>query len=114
MPRIPRGQSTAASLHVLNRSNDRRAIFRSSADYTAFIDLLRRTKKAIPLPIYAFTVMPNRAKRFRRPAGQCRSGVSPLRKAPGRRFYFGFETASPTRGREAPRPGHPQPKGLAR
>ena len=59
MPRIPRGQSTGVSLHVLNRSNDRSAIFRSSADYTVFIDLLRRTKEAIPLPIYAFAVMPN-------------------------------------------------------
>ena len=45
--------------HVLNRGNDRRAIFDDAGDYGAFLGILRETQERRPLRLLAYCLMPN-------------------------------------------------------
>lgn len=59
MPRPPRITPAGTVFHVVNRGNERRQLFFQDADYEAFLDLLRESKRRYPLSIYAHQVMPN-------------------------------------------------------
>jgi len=45
--------------HVLNRGNDRRALFEDGDDYEAFLRVLRATRERIATRILAYCLMPN-------------------------------------------------------
>lgn len=46
-------------LHVVNRGNDRRAIFLEEADYGAFLGLLREARERFAVRLFAYCLMPN-------------------------------------------------------
>ena len=45
--------------HVLNRGNERRAIFRDPRDYEGFLDRLGRCSQRFSLEVYAYVLMGN-------------------------------------------------------
>ncbi len=59
MPRAARAFPPHSVLHVVNRGNDRRALFGEPQDYEAFLYLIERTLRQIPLRILAYALMPN-------------------------------------------------------
>jgi putative transposase len=59
MPRSRRVIPPGSVLHVVNRGNDRRALFHSDAEFGAFRDLMRRAATRTPLRILAYALMPN-------------------------------------------------------
>lgn len=59
MPRIRRVCPPGSAQHVINRGNGRRTIFHQSADYQAFLRLLREAQQRISMPILAYCLMPN-------------------------------------------------------
>lgn len=46
-------------LHVVNRGNDRRAIFLEEVDYGAFLVLLREARERFAVKLFAYCLMPN-------------------------------------------------------
>lgn len=54
---------------MLNRGNDRRAIFRKDGDYTAFVQLLLDGKARAEVELLAFCLMPNHWHLVLRPRG---------------------------------------------
>jgi len=46
-------------LHIVNRGNDRRAIFLEDADYGAFLALLREAREQFAVRLFAYCLMPN-------------------------------------------------------
>jgi putative transposase len=59
MPRARRQFPPNTVLHVVNRGNDRRTLFREAREYDAFLSLVERTLRKLPLRILAYAVMPN-------------------------------------------------------
>ena len=59
MPRIARVAPGGVVYHVLNRGNGRRMIFHKDADAAAFVDLLRETKRRVPMRVLGYCVMGN-------------------------------------------------------
>ncbi|MEX0794284.1 MAG: transposase [Pirellulaceae bacterium] len=59
MPRTKRHTPGGMIYHVLNRANDRKVIFESSADYLALLEILRDTREERPMRILAYCLMPN-------------------------------------------------------
>ena len=59
MPRIPRGLSRGFYYHVINRGNDKKAVFRKAYDYSAFLDLVVTAKERYPVKLIAYCLMPN-------------------------------------------------------
>ena len=45
--------------HVLNRGNERRAIFRDEHDYAGFLDRLGRCSQRFGLEVFAYVLMGN-------------------------------------------------------
>ena len=59
MPRGHRPCLSDAVLHIVNRGNDRRQLYRGSADYEAFLGLLSWASARTRLRIVGYVVMPN-------------------------------------------------------
>lgn len=59
MPRARRIIPPGSILHVVNRGNDRRALFHDAAEFDAFLALMRRAASRTPLRILAYALMPN-------------------------------------------------------
>ena len=59
MPRRPRFCPAGTCYHVLNRAVARLPLFERAGDYEAFMDVLREALLHEPLPIFAYSVMPN-------------------------------------------------------
>lgn len=59
MPRSRRIVTSGCALHVVNRGNDRRNIFPETADYGAFLGLLREARERYAVRIFAYCLMPN-------------------------------------------------------
>lgn len=59
MPRIARAFVEDAAVHVLNRGNNRKVIFRKPEDYEAFLRLMREADKKTPIRMLAYALMPN-------------------------------------------------------
>ncbi|MBI3251346.1 MAG: transposase [Candidatus Andersenbacteria bacterium] len=59
MGRSPRTDVGDIVYHVLNRANNRTAIFGKPNDYQAFQDVLKQAKEKYPMRILAFCLMPN-------------------------------------------------------
>lgn len=59
MPRIRRRISPHSVLHVVNRGNERRALFHGPDAYDDFLYLAERTLRQVPLRVLAYALMPN-------------------------------------------------------
>jgi putative transposase len=59
MPRTRRRFVPNTVLHLVNRGNERRTLFREERDYDSFLGLAERTLHKSPLRILAYAVMPN-------------------------------------------------------
>jgi putative transposase len=59
MPRTARASAADVVYHVLNRGNNRAKVFRKPADYQAFLDLVGRACRRLPLRVLALCLMPN-------------------------------------------------------
>ena len=59
MPRHPRITPKGYTYHILNRSAGRTTLFRTPADYAAFERVLLEAHARTPLPLLAYTLMPN-------------------------------------------------------
>lgn len=59
MPRSQRRIPPNSVLHVINRGNDRRRLFRSGSEYEEFRALMRHTAGLEPLRIVGYVLMPN-------------------------------------------------------
>ncbi len=58
MPRTARVQPGGVIFHVLNRGNNRDAIFSKDGDYAAFERVLAETAERVPVRILAYCLMP--------------------------------------------------------
>jgi len=59
MPRTARVAPGGYVFHVLNRGNERRAIFDADGDYLAFLRVLNESMERVPLRLLAWCLMPN-------------------------------------------------------
>ena len=59
MPRTARVTPGGLCYHVLNRGNARAEVFHKPADYAAFLDLVGRATRRLPMPVLAYCLMPN-------------------------------------------------------
>ena len=62
MPRNERLIEAGVVYHVLNRGNDRMAVFHKDADYQAFVDLMTLSGERVrcgPMRVLAYALMPN-------------------------------------------------------
>ena len=59
MPRRLRVATGGIAYHVLNRAVGRNTLFHDDADYAAFVRIIERTAKALPMRICSFCLMPN-------------------------------------------------------
>jgi len=59
MPRRPRYCPAGTCYHVLNRAVARLPLFERAADYEAFTEVLQEALRREPLPIFAYSLMPN-------------------------------------------------------
>src|ERR1700733_4215711 len=59
MPRKPRLEIQGGLYHVISRGNNRRKVFRTSADYRRFTEIIQVQKSKIPFYLYAYCLMPN-------------------------------------------------------
>ena len=59
MPRPPRVFPPETALHIINRGNDRRALFSGDGEYAKFLVLIRRAARHHPVRILAYVLMPN-------------------------------------------------------
>jgi putative transposase len=59
MPRRPRICPAGTCFHIVNRAVARLQLFEKQEDYEAFERVLDETFSRVPLPIFAYTVMPN-------------------------------------------------------
>jgi putative transposase len=59
MSRKNRFASPEYAHHVVNRGNERRAIFLERVDYTTFLELLADGARTFTMRVYAYCLMPN-------------------------------------------------------
>src|SRR5580693_5795855 len=59
MPRKPRIEMPGGLYHVISRGNNRRKVFRTSADYERFTGIMHAQKSKLPFYLYAYCLMPN-------------------------------------------------------
>lgn len=70
MPRPPRSIHAGCCYHVINRGNNRAAIFHRPADYAAFVALIRDAQERLRLDLFAACLMPNHFHFVVRPPGR--------------------------------------------
>lgn len=59
MPRTGRIVEPYSVQHVVNRGNARHQLFRDHEDYEEFISLLCMASEIVPIPLFAYCLMPN-------------------------------------------------------
>jgi len=59
MPRTARASAANLCYHVLNRGNNRAAVFHKDADFRAFLDLLTEASLRHPMRLLAYCLLPN-------------------------------------------------------
>jgi len=88
MARLPRLVVPGQPHHIIQRGNDRKAIFRDTADYLKFIEWLRDASRQFKVAIHAYVLMSNHLHLLASPAdGQ---GLSRMMQWIGRHYvpYF--------------------------
>jgi putative transposase len=88
MARLPRLTLPGCPHHVIQRGNNRQAIFASSADHQTLLDLLYENAKKFEVAIHAYVLMGNHFHLLVTP--QTLAGLPQMMQAVGRRYvrYF--------------------------
>lgn len=92
MARLKRLFAPGEAQHIIQRGNNRQAIFQDEADFQRFLDLLREAAQQYKLAIHAYVLMPNHLHLLATPAES--SSVAQVMQAVGRRYvrYFNAKT----------------------
>lgn len=75
MPRPLRPIAEGLVYHVINRGNNRQAVFRKAADYAAFLQALADLKERKPFALYGYCLMSNHFHLLLRPLGDTVSRI---------------------------------------
>ncbi len=88
MARLPRLTLPGFTHHVIQRGNNRQAIFASGADYQMLLDLLEENARKFDVAIHAYVLMSNHFHLLLTP--QTPDGLPQMMQALGRRYvrYF--------------------------
>jgi len=96
MARLPRLTLPGYPHHVIQRGNNRQAIFASVADYQTLLDLLGENAKKFDVAIHAYVLMSNHFHLLVTP--QTRDGLPKMMQAVGRRYVRYFNDAQKRSG----------------
>jgi putative transposase len=88
MARLPRLTAAGYPHHVIQRGNNRQAIFADAADCTRFLQELGALLEVHEVALHAYVLMPNHVHLLLTPATQ--AGLSALMQALGRRYVAWF------------------------
>lgn len=88
MARLPRLTLPAYPHHVLQRGNNRQAVFTATADYQQFLELLHDNARKFEVAVHAYVLMPNHFHLLATP--QTATGLPQMMQAVGRSYvrYF--------------------------
>lgn len=96
MARLPRLTLPGYPHHVIQRGNNRQAIFVSKADYQTLLDLLMENANKFDVAIHAYVLMSNHFHLLVTP--QTAEGLPQMMQAVGRRYVRGFNNAQKRSG----------------
>jgi putative transposase len=88
MARLPRIDAAGYPHHIIQRGNNRQAVFLDDQDYTRYLDLLRETAAAHTVVVHAYVLMTNHIHLLVTP--QARGSLSAFMQALGRRYVRWF------------------------
>lgn len=88
MPRLPRFFAPGVPLHVIQRGNDRQAIFRDAADCVYFMELLGKAALRHGIALHAYVLMTNHVHFLLTPRG--RDETSRMMQSLGRVYVQRF------------------------
>ena len=91
MARLPRLTLPGYPHHVIQRGNNRQAIFASPSDYQSLLDLLSDNAKKFDVAIHAYVLMGNHFHLLATP--QTADGLPQMMQAVGRRYVRHFNDA---------------------
>lgn len=96
MARLPRLTLPGYPHHVIQRGNNRQAIFVSKADYQTLLDLLMENANKFEVAIHGYVLMSNHFHLLVTP--QTPEGLPQMMQAVGRRYVRGFNNAQKRSG----------------
>jgi putative transposase len=90
MPRLPRYILPGVPQHIIQRGNNRQAIFAAEGDYIAYLDWLKRAADQYGLYIHAYVLMTNHVHLLATPMAE--DSIGKTLQSLGRRYvqYFNF------------------------
>ena len=91
MARLPRLTLPGYPHHIIQRGNNRQAIFASDADYQALLNLLHENAQKFKVTIHAYVLMPNHFHLLATP--ETADGLPQMMQAVGRRYVRWFNDA---------------------
>jgi putative transposase len=91
MARLPRLTVPGYPHHIIQRGNNRQAIFASPADYQFLLDLLEENAKKFDVAIHAYVLMGNHFHLLATP--ETADGLPKMMQAVGRRYVRHFNDA---------------------
>jgi len=91
MARLPRLTLPGYPHHVIQRGNNRQAIFASTADYQVLLDLLRDNAQKFGVAVHAYVLMSNHFHLLATP--QTADGLPQMMQAVGRSYVRTFNNA---------------------
>ncbi len=88
MPRLPRYVVPGGPQHIIQRGNNRQAIFAAKGDYTAYLDWLKTAADEFGLRIHAYVLMTNHVHLLASPMEE--NSIGKTLQSLGRRYvqYF--------------------------
>ena len=96
MARLPRLTLPGYPHHVIQRGNNRQAIFATAADYRALLDLLEDNAKKFDVAVHAYVLMSNHFHLLATP--QTHDGLPKMMQAVGRSYVRYFNDAQKRTG----------------
>src|SRR6185503_5380118 len=88
MARLPRTKAAGYPHHVIQRGNNRQAIFADTADYQRYLQLLQEISSGHSVAVHAYVLMTNHVHLLVTPAAE--GGLSRFMQALGRRYVRWF------------------------
>ncbi|HTT10426.1 MAG TPA: transposase [Burkholderiaceae bacterium] len=88
MARLPRSQAAGYPHHVIQRGNNRQAVFADNSDYERYLLLLDETRTAHAIAVHAYVLMPDHVHLLVTP--ETDDGLSRFMQALGRRYVRWF------------------------
>ena len=96
MARLPRLTLPGFAHHVIQRGNNRQAIFASAADYQTLLELLDENARKFAVAVHAYVLMSNHFHLLVTP--QTHDGLPQMMQAVGRRYVRYFNDAQQRSG----------------